>query len=808
MTRCFLARRGRALARVVLLSFSLLPSLASAQNMETRAIAFERDLIRLEQIDAEMASDSISSKRLDQFLQEIGDSRRRATQCVQEQEAQLAALNEEKAVLGEPLENEDRRVSLQRAELDSELAATERTLASCRLLIIQGRKLTQTVDARRDAQLRGHLFERNDSVFALGSGDWLSAQHWQAQLQDLQNQLAADGRGAASGSLPLLLLLVVIAIVLGKLMVRGLSLWVSKLPVGRDFATDMALALTLSLPLWGPLLLLGVALILGGQLFQGGSFGAELEYLGFLLASLALARWLLRALSNPPAPARAVLKADAELRQRFAHRLSVLFWVMFIGGLLFSSAVQQALPEFILQATRAVFYTLLTLNIAWVSWLMGDLPRGRALFSIRLLVVLVLLVGLVAELGGYQNLSEFILSRTALALLGLFVAWVISSALTDLFDGLDEGRLRWQRNMRRALGIKSGKDFPGLRWLRVLTTLAIWIALLFYAAALLGLSQQGREFALNLLIEGFKIGEYQFIPSRILISIAVVMLLLSILGWVRQHMEKSWLAKARMERSARESLVTFTGYLGVGIAIVVGLIVAGVDFTGLAIIFGALSVGIGFGLQNVVNNFVSGLILLFERPIRTGDWIQVGTTEGYVREISIRSTLIETFDKANVIVPNSELISAQVTNWILRDSVGRLSIAVGVAYGSDTGLVERILLEVANAHPDVIKDSPEYSARVVFMNFGESSLDFQLRAYIPDVDRRLRVSSDLRFAIDRAFRANGIEIPFPQRDLHIRSGSFAGPASQTLPAEAPSARAAQSRRLTEAERDMGGEGDV
>ena len=808
MTRIGLASLRHASVLTLLLLFFMLPRGVQAQSLEMRAIVYENDLIRLEQIEAALLSDGLSSKRLDQFQQEIGETRRRAAQCVQEQEERLAGLTEEKALLGEAVAGEDRRVSLQRAELDGELSAVERMLASCRLLVIQGRKLSTTVDERREAQLRGHLFERNDSVFTLGSGDWLSAEHWQGQLQRLQNELDADGRGSFGGSLPLLVLLLVIAIALGKLMVRGLTLWVRKLPPGRDFATDMALALTLSLPLWGPVLLLGVALILGGQLFQGGSFGNELEYIGFLLSSLALARWLLRALSNPPHPAQAVLKADGELRQRFAHRLSVLFWVMFIGGLLLSGAVQQVLPEFILQALRAVFYTLLTLNIAWVAWLMGDLPRGRALFSIRLLAVLILLVGLVAELGGYQNLSEFILSRTALALLGLFVAWVISSALTDLFDGLDEGRLQWQRNMRRALGIKSGKDFPGLRWLRVLSTIAIWIVLLFFGAALLGLSQQGREFALNLLIEGFKIGDYQFIPSRILIAIAVVMLLLSILGWVRQHMEKSWLAKARMERSARESLVTFTGYLGVGIAIVVGLMVAGVDFTGLAIIFGALSVGIGFGLQNVVNNFVSGLILLFERPIRTGDWIQVGSTEGYVRKISIRSTLIETFDKANVIVPNSELISAQVTNWILRDSVGRLSIPIGVAYGSDTGLVERILLEVANVHPDIIKNNPEYTPRVVFMNFGESSLDFQLRAYIPDVDRRLRISSDLRFAIDRAFRANGIEIPFPQRDLHIRSGSFTSGPAPAAPTELPSARPQQARKLTDADRDLAGEGDA
>jgi potassium efflux system protein len=786
-----------------LLALLCLGALPAQAQQPSAPPQYELDLMALERIEAVLTTDNVTAKRLDQFSQEVGDVRRRATQCVQSQELLAKELSEELALLGETVNGEDRRVSQQRTELVDELAQAERALTACRLQLILGRKLNDQVDARRDAQLTGHLMERSDSVFALDTADWLSAKHWQEQFDFLQTQLQRDSDDSLLSSFGLLLLLAAIAVVLGKLLVRSLLAWARKLPPGRDFATDIGLALTLSLPLWGPVLLLGIALTIGGQLFAGTVLGNELQYLGVLVSTLAIARWLVRALAMPPEPARAVLKADPEVRQRFVHRLNMLFWVMFVGGFLMSTAMQQLLPEFLLQSLRAIFYTFLTFNIAWVAWLMGDLPRGRALITIRLLAAMFLMVGLVAELGGYHNLSEFILTRTALALVGLFVAWVVSSALTDLFDGLDDGRLRWQRNMRRALGVKPGKDFPGLSWLRILTTISIWVGLLFYGAALLGLSQQGREYALDLIIEGFKIGEYQFIPSRGLIAIAVVMVLLSVMGWLRQHMEKSWLAKARMERSARESLVTFTGYVGVGISVLIGLIVAGVDFTGLAIIFGALSVGIGFGLQNVVNNFVSGLILLFERPIRTGDWVQVGSTEGYVRKISIRSTLIETFDKANVIVPNSELISAQVTNWILRDSIGRLSIPIGVAYGSDTGLVERVLLDVAKAHPLIISDNPEYAPRVVFMNFGESSLDFQLRAYIPDVDRRMRVSSDLRFAIDRAFREHGIEIPFPQRDIHIRSG---GALPAMAPPEVPSKRVKQ--KGNESDRDLSGDGDA
>ena len=201
----------------------------------------------------------------------------------------------------------------------------------------------------------------------------------------------------------------------------------------------------------------------------------------------------------------------------------------------------------------------------------------------------------------------------------------------------------------------------------------------------------------------------------------------------------------------------------------VGLSLAGVDLSNIAIIAGALSVGIGFGLQNIVNNFVSGIILLFERPIRPGDWIVVGNTEGFVQKVRVRATEIQTFDRSDVIVPNSELISGQVTNWTYRDPYGRVICPVGVAYGSDVQLVRKLLLAVAEEHPQVISDGRTPPPKVFFLAFGDSALLFDLRCFISDVKSRLAVRSELNYAIDAAFRANGIQIPFPQQDLYVKS---------------------------------------
>jgi len=478
---------------------------------------------------------------------------------------------------------------------------------------------------------------------------------------------------------------------------------------------------------------------------------------------------IIRLFFSPIPPAKLFLSFSPYITENMAKRLKILAILGLVGYLSFYTVFSESIVESNLLLLRSVFSLVFVLNIVWILRILINSPRFPKLRYISLLVILVLVISLIAEWMGYRNLA-FVSRRIIILTFITFMVFVgISNLFRDLFNAIDRGRYQWCRRIHKSLGVEKNNRVPGLIWIRFLTTIIIWGSFAILLINSLDYSGSVIQYIKSYLISGFNIGDFRIVPGRILWALLVFGTIIIFSSWIRSQLENNWLKMTSMAQGARDALVTITGYVMFIVAVIAGLSTAGFAFGNIAIVAGALSVGIGFGLQSIVNNFVSGLIILFERPIRKGDWIAVGNTEGIVKDIQIRSTRIQTFDRCDVIVPNSELISNQVTNWVLSSKSGRATIPVGVAYGTDTEKVRKTLLSIAEENDHIVKTGVVPKPVVLFREFGDSSLNFELRVFLHDVEDRLSIISEINFAIDKAFREQGIEIPFPQRDLHVKS---------------------------------------
>ncbi|MGL4635693.1 MAG: DUF3772 domain-containing protein [Beijerinckiaceae bacterium] len=506
--------------------------------------------------------------------------------------------------------------------------------------------------------------------------------------------------------------------------------------------------------------------------------GNMVRTLLFGIAFVAFAHGLADGILAPDDPQWRLVDVDDRTASKITHLASVFTGIIVIGKTLeaLNQAIYAVLPVTV--ATKAVFALLGVLAIVRTIRGIQQLPEAEAGAkpvadatpvgsgtgnAIRISAWLAAAAIFTAVAFGYIALASF-LSDQLIWLVMVAAVIIILLALVDEYIGhgvSPDGAMGKQIISQVGLSKSSLKQISILSngFFRVVLLLAGTM----FVLAPWGLDGGDSVGTLRAALFGFSVGGVTISLSTIIMAIVLFVIGFTITRTIRRWLEKSYLPHTKLDVGLRNSIATSIGYLGIIITAMMAASTLGLSLDKLTIVAGALSVGIGFGLQSIVNNFVSGLILLWERPIRVGDWIVVGDEQGIVKRINVRSTQIETFDRASLIVPNAEFISGRVKNWMHNDRIARVIIPIGVGYGSNPERVKEILLKVASDNKDVLR---EPVPRVYFMRLADPSMEFELRCFV-DVDHMLPVKSELLFELIKQLQAARIDIPMPKRPTEL-----------------------------------------
>jgi potassium-dependent mechanosensitive channel len=734
-------------------------------------------------IAADTARPAITSNELSRRRRDVEQVRSRAIAAQDELRTPLAERQQQLATLGPDRQAEDPTITGDRARLSESISRLEAVRAQLALVDLEADQLATRIGGRQRDEFVRRLLEPSRSV--LDPRMWYDGFATTPLLVSRVGSQVDAWWMSRSPERPLsghasLLAIAILYIGVGLVLIRLWGVWLRRPPsdaapeqlrkVWRAVGLAAASGATALTAHW----------LAGVVLAQSAAAAPRFERLlagftGPFIGAVVLVA-LVAAIAAPRSPQWRLVALDD-------RRAALMFYFAGASALILAvnmaaQAIAEAsyLPVEFTIGSSATAALLLIVTIA--SMLVATRPPAEAeapaepdrlaLFSwtryLVQLVWLVLLVSTAALIFGYIALAHHLTTRlvpTAALVAGLFLLHHLADAAvaSAMVRHSAAGRLL---RTTFALGERSIVRL-GLA-LSALTDLAIVLIGVPLILGLWAVTWIDLRGFVATMFHGFQVGDIVIEPASITLAIAVLVVGLLAGRLFTLWLDRRVLARSYLDTGVRHSIRTGASYVAVLIALLLAVSAAGVQFTHIAILAGALGIGIGFGLQSIVNNFVSGLILLAERPIKVGDWINVSAGEGTVKRINVRSTEIETFDKCSIIVPNSSLISEAVSNWTHVDLMGRVRVAVGVSYDSDPEMVRDLLLQCARDHPRVLVFPEPF---VLFMDFGASSLDFELRAYVDDVSYVAVIGSELRFVIFERLKKAGVQIPFPQRDLHI-----------------------------------------
>lgn len=754
-----------------------------ALNLKTAIETLEKSVERNAENDEELERLRVELTGLMAGAQQTHDSLKPKSDALRQQIEKLGPPPaKDAAPEAEQVANERARLNAMAAEVDGALKTSE-------LVQVRARQLNATVQSTRQSLFAKQILKRTPSPLAPVTwqhltddvpGTWRQVTDSLSIWIDSASRKGIELAGLLAGVL-------VLFIALTALVRRFLSYRLDRPREAPPGFFEQVSAIGWVAPLLALPSLAGIALAAVGldnlnllTLEVGQIAKAAFPALVIFVAVSALTRAIL----SPRRPLWRVVNLSTPAA-RTLTRIITLIAAVFSADLI----LQEAIKRLYLPLSISIMETALTsILIAALLLLLvrtpfepktsvsGALPHGDGVtaappvsryrpYLIKLPLLAIATAILALSLVGYVGLGRFMTTQVVVTGSAIALVLVFHLAIRAMLEEPGTGTKPLSTVLEERVGLDSDQSTALTRTLSLLLNGALALFALPLILMTWGYSPAEALAWLKAAVFGFEVGDFRISLARILLAVCLFLGLIFLTRLVQRWLDTGILKSRRIDQGIANSIHTAIGYGGFIVAALAAVSYGGLDITNFAIVAGALSVGIGFGLQSIVNNFVSGLILLVERPIKVGDRVAVKGQEGYVRRISVRSTEIETADKASLIVPNSDLITSAVTNWTHRNALGQVVVRVAVSYRSDPDRVREILQKVGAECSLVLQHPPP---GVTLDNFGPNGLEFSLAAVIPDVNKAGATQTDLRLGILKAFRAAGIEIAYAQHDIHLR----------------------------------------
>ena len=743
-----------------------------------------------------LKKDSVSSQVLEDDISYLREKRIQLENIKVDIDNDIRFVEKRAEALGDVPEdgNEIKLISEKRKEIKKELAKEQARLSEANLLLAKIDELELSIFSLRNKELWGNLLISELPLIypsvLLDSGEMffkMVIDVVKSPLPWYQNIISDKSDNIKNKIIPLSLVVIFITFI-GWLLRRFILNKYGYIPeieyprFGRKISAAIFVCVAYGVI---PTLIIGLFLfwIINGKILTGGLFGAVL--INFLYYSLfvIMGKALCRVVFTPYNERWRLINVSTDKAKRVTKALYIS--VFLIGVLAFLSKIVeiQNYPIELMSFLIGISATIKAFCLLWVVYLLlwdnpftvsleednsdtddedndNDTPISEDNWSLRLLLTTILVAITIFALSffGYPYLALFIIDRIIYSIVLVLVFMGCRKVLHDILHRLLFLKF-WLKTFRMRRRVLRRIDF----WSSFIVDPLFVFAGLFVLLALWGVPTDVLHNIIYKLFNGFTIGGIKISLSSIILGIVVFFVSITIVKTLRQKLESGLLTRMDIEDGTRHSLAAGFSSIGYVASALLAIVIMGGNLTSLALVAGALSVGIGLGLQNVVNNFVSGIIILFERPVKVGDWVIINGEEGQIKQINIRSTEMETFNRSSLIIPNADLLSTTVTNLTHGNNWSRQKVKVGVAYGSDVEKVRNILLECAANNKKVMRKPEPY---VLFQDFGSNSLDFELRCYTSDIWSGWTIPSDLRYEINQRFREEGIEIPFNQMVIH------------------------------------------